>query len=218
MSDDPLPAPASDYLALTADIVAAHVSNNRVSAIELPALIESVHAALAALNDEPAEPEPPKPEPAVSIRASIRPDYLVCLEDGNKLKMLKRYLRTNYDMSPDDYRKKWGLPSDYPMVAPNYAEKRRGLAHAIGLGRKAKAAQESAPAEEQPDTDAPPADKPRRGRPPKAAASPPPPDAEPPEPAQDAPIAAEKPARKPRAKKLSGPAALAKARGESVEG
>jgi predicted transcriptional regulator len=120
---------------LTADIVSAHVSNNSVTSSDVPALIRSVFDALTTAT-QPLLPEAEKPVPAVSIRASIRPDHLICLEDGKKLTMLKRYLRTNYDMSPDDYRAKWSLPRDYPMVAPDYAAKRRGLAHAIGLGRK----------------------------------------------------------------------------------
>ena len=144
MSDD-IAAPATDdYLTLTADIVSAHVGNNIVAAADLPALIGSIYAALTGL-DAPAEAEPAKQEPAVSVRASVKPDYIVCLEDGKKLKMLKRYLRTNYDMSPDEYRRKWGLPSDYPMVAPNYAEKRRTLAHSIGLGRKSALAEAPTP-------------------------------------------------------------------------
>jgi predicted transcriptional regulator len=122
-------------LTLTADIVAAHLSHNQVAGAELPTLIRSVFDALSKAA-EPLAAEQARPEPAVSVRASIRPDYLVCLEDGAKLKMLKRYLRTRYDMSPEDYRRKWGLPADYPMVAPNYAETRRSLAHKIGLGRK----------------------------------------------------------------------------------
>lgn len=122
-------------ITLTSDIVAAHVSNNPVSSEEVAALISSVYSALSGLGQEVAEEAPP-PEPAVSIRSSVKPDYLVCLEDGKKLKMLRRYLRTNYDMSPEEYREKWGLPADYPMVAPNYAETRRELAKKIGLGRK----------------------------------------------------------------------------------
>jgi predicted transcriptional regulator len=120
---------------LTADIVAAHVSNNDVATQDLPELIRSVYAALLGTTTPAVEAEP-APEPAVSVRASVKPDYIVCLEDGAKLKMLKRYLRTHFDMSPDDYRQKWNLPRDYPMVAPNYAEQRRSLAHQIGLGRK----------------------------------------------------------------------------------
>ena len=124
-------------ITLTADIVAAHVSNNMVAVGDLPVLIENVHNALAKLHGSGGRPEE-RPEPAVSVRASIKPDYIVCLEDGKKLKMLKRHLMTHYNMTPDDYRAKWGLPADYPMVAPNYAEQRRMLAKKIGLGTKAK--------------------------------------------------------------------------------
>jgi len=122
-------------ITLTADIVAAHVSNNSVAVADLPHLIANVHGALTKLG-APAPIEVAAPEPAVSIRASIKPDYIICLEDGKKLKMLKRHLMTHYGMTPDDYRAKWGLPRDYPMVAPNYAEQRRSLAMQIGLGRK----------------------------------------------------------------------------------
>jgi predicted transcriptional regulator len=122
-------------LALTADIVAAHVSNNSVAVNDLPNLIQNVHSALSGISGKAAAPEP-KPEPKVSIRASVKPDYIVCLEDGKKLKMLKRHLMTHYNMTPDQYRQKWGLSADYPMVAPNYAEQRRNLAKSIGLGTK----------------------------------------------------------------------------------
>src|SRR5215218_3451549 len=122
-------------IALTADIVSAHVSNNSVAVSDLPQLIQNVHNALAALGGEVDEPEV-KQEPAVSVRASIKPDYIVCLEDGKKLKMLKRHLMTHYQLTPDQYRAKWNLPADYPMVAPNYAEQRRSLAKKIGLGTK----------------------------------------------------------------------------------
>jgi predicted transcriptional regulator len=122
-------------ITLTADIVAAHVSNNSVAVSDIPALIANVHTALAGLGS-PASAPVVKQEPAVSIRSSIKPDYIVCLEDGKKLKMLKRHLMTHYGMTPDDYRAKWGLPAEYPMVAPNYAETRRNLAVKIGLGRK----------------------------------------------------------------------------------
>ncbi|KKC25161.1 MucR family transcriptional regulator [Sphingomonas sp. SRS2] len=122
-------------IALTADIVSAHVSNNSVAVSDLPLLIQNVHNALASLGDDLVEPEV-KQEPAVSIRASIKPDYIVCLEDGKKLKMLKRHLMTHYQMTPEQYRTKWNLPADYPMVAPNYAEQRRSLAKKIGLGTK----------------------------------------------------------------------------------
>ena len=124
-------------IALTADIVAAHVSNNSVAVNDLPQLIQNVHSALAGLGAAPAAPEA-KPEPRVPIRSSVKPDYIVCLEDGKKLKMLKRHLMTHYNMTPDQYRQKWGLSPDYPMVAPNYAEQRRTLAKSIGLGTKRK--------------------------------------------------------------------------------
>jgi predicted transcriptional regulator len=122
-------------ITLTSDIVAAHVSNNDVAVTDLPSLITNVYQALANLGETPVVEEV-KPQPAVAIRNSIKPDYIVCLEDGKKLKMLKRYLRTNFNMSPEEYRARWGLAADYPMVAPNYAEKRRDLAKKIGLGRK----------------------------------------------------------------------------------
>jgi predicted transcriptional regulator len=122
-------------ITLTADIVSAHVSNNSVAVNDLPQLIQNVHGALSGLGAQAAEPEA-RPEPAVSVRSSIKPDYIVCLEDGKKLKMLKRHLMTHYQMTPDAYRQKWGLNSDYPMVAPNYAEQRRTLAKKIGLGTK----------------------------------------------------------------------------------
>ena len=122
-------------LVLTADIVAAHVTNNSVSVGDLPKLISNVHASLAKLGGSSSTPEVPQ-EPKVSVRSSVKPDYLVCLEDGKRLKMLKRHLMTHFQMTPDEYRKKWGLNSDYPMVAPNYAAQRRELAMSIGLGTK----------------------------------------------------------------------------------
>jgi predicted transcriptional regulator len=122
-------------LTLTADIVAAHVSNNSVAVNDLPNLIQNVHSALSGISGTGGAAEP-KPEPKVSIRASVKPDYIVCLEDGKRLKMLKRHLMTHYNMTPDQYRQKWGLAADYPMVAPNYAEQRRALAKSIGLGTK----------------------------------------------------------------------------------
>ena len=121
-------------ITLTADIVAAHVSNNSVAVADVPTLIGNVHFALAGLSSGNTPPATPL-EPAVPIRLSVKKDYIVCLDDGKKLKMLKRHLMTHYGMTPDDYRAKWGLPADYPMVAPAYAEQRRVLAKAIGLGR-----------------------------------------------------------------------------------
>jgi predicted transcriptional regulator len=135
-----------NLLALTADIVAAHVGNNNVAVGDVPALIQNVHGALVNLNAPAAEPAPEQ-QPSVSIRASVKPDYIVCLEDGKKLKMLKRYLASNFNMTPAEYRAKWKLPADYPMVAPNYSSQRKDLAHRMGLGRKKAApAPEAAPA------------------------------------------------------------------------
>jgi predicted transcriptional regulator len=125
----------SELLALTSEIVAAHVSNNAVPSGDLPSLIGTVFETLSQLGGEPAEPEV-EAKPAVPIKRSITDDHLVCLEDGKKLKMLKRHLKTAYNMTPEEYRAKWGLPHDYPMVAPNYAKKRQELAKKIGLGRK----------------------------------------------------------------------------------
>ena len=122
-------------ITLTSDIVAAHVSNNSVAVEDVAGLISNVYGALAGLGQAVTVVEA-LPEPAVSIRASIKPDYIVCLEDGKKLKMLKRHLMTHYNLTPDQYRARWNLPADYPMVAPNYAERRRELAVKIGLGRK----------------------------------------------------------------------------------
>jgi len=128
-----------DLLALTTEIVAAHVSNNTVSVGDLPQLINQVYNSLAnvgAVAPAPAE----RPQPAVSLKKSIQPDYIVCLEDGKKLKMLKRHLKTAYNMTPEQYRERWGLQPDYPMVAPNYARQRSRLAKEIGLGTRARRA------------------------------------------------------------------------------
>ncbi len=130
MPDD---KPSPELLELTTKIVAAHVANNPIVAAELPSVIATVHQALAALGPEEAAG---KPTPAVPIKQSVKPEYIVCLDDGKKLKMLKRHLKTAYNMTPDDYRKRWGLPGDYPMVAPNYAATRSKLAKKIGLGRR----------------------------------------------------------------------------------
>ena len=116
-----------ELLALTSDIVSSHVSNNSVAMTDVPGLIEQVFLSLEKLGSPKAEPAAERPKPAVPVRRSVLPDYIVCLEDGKKLKMLKRHLRTAYDMTPDDYRERWGLPADYPMVAPNYAAQRRTL-------------------------------------------------------------------------------------------
>ena len=121
-------------ITLAADIVTAHVANNSVQVSDVPVLIETVYGALAKLGGEPMEEV--KLEPAVSVRASVKPDQLVCLDCGKKMKMLKRHLMTDHGITPEDYRERWNLPADYPMVAPNYAETRRELAKKIGLGRK----------------------------------------------------------------------------------
>ncbi len=128
-------APKTDeLLKLTGDIVAAYVSNNPIPVADVPAMIKSVHATLGGLATPSATDNANAPKPVVSVKRSVTPDYIVCLEDGKKLKMLKRYLRSNYNMTPEDYRAKWGLPADYPMVAPNYAAQRSEFAKRIGLG------------------------------------------------------------------------------------
>jgi len=131
---------AGDLLALTTEIVAAHVSNNTVAVSDLAQLINQVYQSLANIGSVPAAAPASRPQPAVSVKKSIQPDYLVCLEDGKKLKMLKRHLKTAYNMSPETYRERWGLPPDYPMVAPNYARQRSRLAKEIGLGTRARKA------------------------------------------------------------------------------
>ena len=128
--------PAAELLGLTAEIVAAHVSNNPVALADLPNLIQEVYRSLASVGLPIVKPQPDRPQPAVPIKKSITPEYLICLEDGKKLKMLKRHLQTSYGMSPEQYRERWGLGSDYPMVAPNYAQHRSSLAKKIGLGTK----------------------------------------------------------------------------------
>ncbi|MDH6665464.1 UNVERIFIED_ORG: putative transcriptional regulator [Methylorubrum zatmanii] len=127
---------AGDHVALVVDIVSAYVGNNSLAVGELPGLITSVHGALAHLSNKPSEPEEPAPTPAVSIRRSIQQDFLICLEDGKKFKSLKRHLRTRYNLSPDEYRARWNLPDDYPMVAPSYAAIRSELARTMGLGQQ----------------------------------------------------------------------------------
>jgi predicted transcriptional regulator len=128
------PSATTNVLGLTAQIVSAHVSNNSVSPDALPSLIQEVYKTLAGVGKEPAQPE--KPQPAVPVKRSVFPDHIVCLEDGKKLKMLKRHLKTAYNMTPEQYRERWSLGSDYPMVAPNYAKHRSSLAKKIGLGTK----------------------------------------------------------------------------------
>ena len=129
----------NELVELTADIVAAYVGNNAVPANELPALINDVYKALSsAVTDGGEEKKKEELKPAVPIRRSVHPDYIICLEDGKKFKSLKRHLRTHYDMSPEEYREKWGLPPDYPMVAPNYAKARSELAKKMGLGQRRK--------------------------------------------------------------------------------
>lgn len=127
----------SELLEFTTEIVAAHAGNNTVAPEDLPRLIQDVYKTLSGLGG--AQPTQERPKPAVAVKKSVFPDYIVCLEDGKKLKMLKRHLKTAYNMSPEDYRERWGLPADYPMVAPNYAKHRSNLAKKIGLGTKPRA-------------------------------------------------------------------------------
>jgi predicted transcriptional regulator len=183
MSDD-------TFIQLTAEIVSAQVSNNLVPPEKIAGLIEAVFTALSTAAN-PAAPKPAKQEPAVSVRASVKPDYIVCLEDGLKRKSLKQHLRTAHDMTSAEYRAKWELPSDYPLVAPNYSEKRSAMSLALGLGRKKTPAPIAEP-EPAPIAEPRPAPVAKRGRPRKVSA----------EPAEVAsPEAVVKPARKPRAKK-----------------
>jgi predicted transcriptional regulator len=127
---------SNNYIELAADIVSAYVSNNSVPASDLPSLINEVHSALLRVTSGHPVAVPETPKPAVPTKKSITNDYIICLEDGRKFKSLKRHLRTQYNMSPDEYREKWGLPADYPMVAPNYAKARSNLAKQMGLGQQ----------------------------------------------------------------------------------
>ena len=129
--------PAHELLSLTTTIVSAHVGNNSVAVSDLPPLITQVYKTLTNVGVEEA-PQPERPQPAVPIKKSVTPDYIICLEDGKQLKMLKRHLKTAYNMSPEEYRERWGLGPDYPMVAPNYAAQRSHLAKEIGLGTRAR--------------------------------------------------------------------------------
>jgi len=138
MSDEaPERLPSTELLRMTAEVVASYVRSNPLARSELTSIIQTVHGSLAALDGAGGGKTEPL-RPAVSIRRSIRPDYLVCLEDGKKLKMLKRHLKTAYNLTPEQYRERWGLPADYPMVAPNYAKQRSKLAKQIGLGTRAR--------------------------------------------------------------------------------
>jgi len=128
-------ANTDELLSLTTEIVAAHVGNNSVALAELPALIEQVYRTLSGMGGEPAL-DSERPQPAVPIKKSVTADYIICLEDGKKLKMLKRHLKTAYNMTPEEYRERWGLPADYPMVASSYAKQRSKLAKDIGLGTR----------------------------------------------------------------------------------
>lgn len=127
-----------ELLSFTTDIVSAHLSNNQVAADEIPGLIQKVFKTLANVSGEGAVVSSERPQPAVPIKRSVTPEYIICLEDGKKLKMLKRHLKTAYDMSPEEYRERWGLPADYPMVAPSYASQRSKLAKDIGLGTRGR--------------------------------------------------------------------------------
>ena len=132
------PVHDSNLIDLAAEIVSAYVSNNAVASQDLPLLIGDVYAALQKTNGGEPEPEPEPLKPAVPVKKSITPDYLICLEDGKKFKSLKRHLRTHYNLSPEEYRERWSLPADYPMVAPNYAAARSELAKRMGLGQQRK--------------------------------------------------------------------------------
>ncbi len=129
------PKETNDLLELTTEIVSSHVANNPVAIQDIPDLIRQVYGTLTTIDQGPSA-QADRPQPAVPIKRSITPDHIICLEDGRKLKMLKRHLKTAYNMTPEDYRERWGLPADYPMVAPNYARQRSNLAKKIGLGRK----------------------------------------------------------------------------------
>ena len=150
-----------DLTSLAADIVSAYVANNAVGSDKLPDLIGSVYGALSRASAQAVEPEKVELKPAIAVKKSVTPEYIICLEDGQKFKSLKRHLKTHYDMSPEEYREKWGLPRDYPMVAPSYAASRSDLAKNMGLGRR-----DTTVAGTQPEVTAKaePAEKPKRGR------------------------------------------------------
>ena len=139
-------ADSANYVELAADIVSAYVSNNSVPTAELASLINDVHAALLRVKGGTAEASAEAPKPAISVKKSVTPDYIICLEDGKKFKSLKRHLRTQYEMTPEQYREKWGLAADYPMVAPNYAKARSELAKEMGLGQQRRKRRTRVPA------------------------------------------------------------------------
>ena len=145
MNEQTVNTPEHDMMGLTTDIVASYISGNKMAAADLTGLITQVHAALSTVVTGKSEPQPQNLEPAVSIKNSVKPDYIVCLEDGKKFKSLKRHLRSSFNLSPEEYRAKWGLRFDYPMVAPNYAAQRSELAKSMGLGSLRKKAGEAAP-------------------------------------------------------------------------
>ena len=126
----------TDLVGLTAEIISAYVSNNTVVDADLPGMIGDVHDALSKASQRPGQVEREEPRPAIAVKKSVTPDYIICLEDGKKFKSLKRHLRTHYNLSPEEYREKWALPHDYPMVAPNYAAARSQLAKQMGLGTR----------------------------------------------------------------------------------
>src|SRR5271167_2512747 len=138
MSDRPTPANHSDVLRMVTDVIASYLKKNPVAASDLPNVIATVYGAFTAPQASPVEAVVERPEPAVPVKRSVTPDYIICLEDGKQLKMLKRHLATSYNLTPDEYRARWGLSPDYPMVAPNYATQRSALAKQIGLGSRAR--------------------------------------------------------------------------------
>lgn len=138
MNDDGNSLVDANLIDLTADIVSSYISNNTIASTDLPTLISEVHEALYKTVSVPQEPEPEVLKPAVPIKKSVTKDYIICLEDGKQFKSLKRHLRSHYDLTPDEYRERWGLDADYPMVAPNYAQARSALAKKMGLGQQRK--------------------------------------------------------------------------------
>jgi predicted transcriptional regulator len=138
MSDKPTPSSHGEVLRMVTDVIASYLKKNPVAASDLPGVIATVYGAFTAPQAGTVEAVVERPEPAVPIKRSVTPDYIICLEDGKQLKMLKRHLATSYNLTPDEYRVRWGLPPDYPMVAPNYATQRSALAKQIGLGSRAR--------------------------------------------------------------------------------